>query len=276
MEISKLTSYRTSLAAACALAGRPRALPQTGRGWEVKFPFSFPDPRWIPFARSPAFWLLPGTAARRPAAALWLGGWARRWDRPFQPALRAAPPRCSWALWAAGEAGASAWLSLPRPPGLRKFGTGCTKFPFGWRIPCRPAPPTPATFCRVLSPSSPLCFLSGPPPYTHTQHSALPLRVLCPPGMTLRGVQSRSLGSRAYASRPGIAWTSIHQHPARVRGDAPTSARHTFSLGKNTIYQFSLSCPMPEQAPGAGTRGAGGTAECLAGVSLSVLTSSWG
>ena len=192
----------------------------------------------------------------------------------FQPALRAPPPRCSWALWAAGEAGASAWLSLPRPPDLRKFGMGCT-FPSAGSFPAAPPPPPRATFCRVLSPSSPLCFLSGASP-SPPQHSALPLRVLCPPGTTLRGVQSWILGSRAYASRPGIAWTSIHHHPARVRGDARTSARHTFSLGKNAVYRFSLSCPTPEQAPGVGTRGAGGTAECLARVSLSVLTSSWG
>lgn len=173
----------------CSLRAR-RSPTGTSPGWErlgeagrSSFPSPFPIRVGSPLlgaraqGRSPAFWLLPGTAARRPAAALWLGGWARRGDRPFQPALRAAPPRCSWALWAAGEAGTSAWLSLLRPPGLRKFGTGCTKFPLGWRIPCRPAPPpTPATFCRVLSPSSPLCFLSGPP---HTPASTLPCLFGC-------------------------------------------------------------------------------------------------
>lgn len=172
----------------CSLRAR-RSPTGTSPGWErlgeagrSSFPSPFPIRVGSPLlgaraqGRSPAFWLLPGTAARRPVAALWLGGWARRGDRPFQPALRAAPPRCSWALWAAGEAGTSAWLSLG-PRVCESLGRVVRNFPSAGAFPAAPPPtPTPATFCRVLSPSSPLCFLSGPP---HTHPSTLPCLFGC-------------------------------------------------------------------------------------------------
>ena len=174
-----------------------------------------PSPR---AGRSPAVRLLRWTAAQRReqrrfgSASGRDAGTAR-----FQPALRSAPPRYSWAHRAVGEAGASAWLALPRPRGPGKFGLGCAFPPLAHPL----RSPTGSSHPRVH-----YAFLPVPPP----PPSILPdlPEWLCPPGTALLGVQYRSLRSRAHASRPGIAWTSIHHHPARVRGDA---------LGKNESYR---------------------------------------
>ena len=158
-----------------------------------------PSPR---AGRSPAVRLLRWTAAQRQEQRRFGSAGGRdAGTARFQPALRSAPPRCSWAHRAAEEAGASAWLALPRPRGPRKFALGCAFLPI---------PPPPPSI------------LPGLPEW------------LCPPGTTLRCVQSRSLGSRAHTSRPGIAWTSIHHLVLEeTRGPPPA----TFSLGKNEIYR---------------------------------------
>lgn len=142
--------------------------------------------------------------------------------RGVHPALL----RCSWARWAAGVAGASAWLAPPMLPGLRKFGMRCTIPWLAFR------PVSHPTFCRVLSPSAPLCFLSGRP----TLHSAPAPRVALPAG-TLQGVQSWSAGSRFLTARPGISGYGYLTTQLALEG----TLRHfspRYFLGNNKINRI--------------------------------------
>lgn len=134
VEVSVLTSSRPCRTPASAPAGSPRTRPATPRRWGrcgVQCPF-LPDPRLNPPSSDPVRSPEPGDLASSlgghsvtRAAAFWPGGWAQRGDRPRPAGVRAA------LLAAAGHVGRqerllSSWLSLPKLPGLRKFGVGCT------------------------------------------------------------------------------------------------------------------------------------------------------
>lgn len=112
---------------------------RAGRGCEARFPF-FSSPRCIPLPRSSAVWLPPWIHAQRPERRRFGQAKSGRdvGTARGRPALRESPSRCSRARWVVGEAGASAWLSLLRPRGLRKFGMGC--FPLGWLVSQGPHP----------------------------------------------------------------------------------------------------------------------------------------
>lgn len=104
-----------------------------GRGCEVKFPAPSPVRLGPPLPRSlradwsPEVRLLPRTALRaRSGGALAPRVGAARGPRASGRRCVRPPPRRSGARRAAGVAGASAGLALPRPAGLRKFGVGCT------------------------------------------------------------------------------------------------------------------------------------------------------
>lgn len=167
----------------------------------------------------------------------------------FQPALREAPPRCSWARWAVGEAGASAWLSLPRLCSLRKFGMGRTYIPLRCRIPCGPHP----TFCRVLSPLSSLCFPSGPP-NTTTQHSARAPRVALPHGH----FEAFSPGARRANLTPAAPGSHGHGYTRNQLGLEETHGhlRQLHFLSRERQHQSSSpSCPTRITHLGAGGGG---------------------
>lgn len=190
-----------------------------------------PSPR---AGRSPAVRLLRWTAAQRQEQRRFgsaSGRDAGTAPFPAGAALGLLATAGRTGRW--GEAGASAWLAL-LDPGVRESLVWVV-LSLPWRIPCGPH--------QVLSPSCPLRFPSRPT--ATTQHPARPPRV----ALSSRDGTSRCSvpepGSRAHASRPGIAWTSIHHHPARVRGDA---------LGKNESYRVVSFVLNTEQAPGVGDR----------------------
>lgn len=150
MEISALTSSRASPTPACALAGRPRALTLAGRGCEVKFPLSFPDPCWIPpfvRARAQAGARRSGFSGGPPLSAGSSGALARRVGATRGPPVSSR--RCARPLLAtAGRTGR--WERLVLLPGSRFLDPGVREslvwvvISLRWRIPCGP-PPGPLT-----------------------------------------------------------------------------------------------------------------------------------